>query len=84
MWSINASLISGVMIPVAEDDLGFFAVLLADGDFFSELLVDENSVSAFRFWLGGVNGSEEEVGDGELVSVLTGMMEDEWKKGTAM
>jgi hypothetical protein len=62
------------MVPVAEDDLGFLEVLLAVGDFFSELLIDENSVSAFRFCLGGVNGSEEELGDGELVSALTGIM----------
>jgi hypothetical protein len=54
--------------------LGFLEVLLADGDFFSELLIDENSVSAFRSCLGGVNGSEEELGDGELISALNGMM----------
>jgi len=34
----------------------------------------ESVLTAFRFCLGGVNGSEEEVGDGELVSVLTGMV----------
>ena len=62
------------MVPVAEDDLGFLEVLLPDGDSFSELLIAENSVSAFRFCLGGVNGSEEELGDGELVSALTGIM----------
>jgi hypothetical protein len=76
MWSINASLMAGVIVLVGVD-LIFLEVLLADDGFFSELLIDENSVSAFRFCLGGVNGSEEEVGDGELVSVLTGMMEDE-------
>jgi hypothetical protein len=76
MWSINASLMAGVIVLVGVD-LIFLEVLLAEGDFFSELLIDEYSVSAFRFRLGGVNGSEEEVGDGELVSVLTGMMEDE-------
>jgi len=76
MWSINASLIAGVMVPAAEDDLGFLEVLCGDDAFLSKLPVDdrESVLTAFRLCLGGVNGSEEEVGDGELVSVLTGMV----------
>jgi hypothetical protein len=60
-------------------DLSFLEVLLADDGLLSGLLVEdrESVMTAFRFCLGGVNGSENELGDGELVSVLTGMMEDE-------
>jgi hypothetical protein len=68
-------LIAGVIVLVGVD-LGFLEVLLADNGFLSELPVEERDsvLAAFRFCLGGVNGSEEEAGDGELVSVLTGMV----------
>jgi len=76
IWSINASLIAGVMVPVAGEDLGFLQVLLADDGFLLKLLVEdgESVLTVFRFCLGGMNGSKEEWGDGELVSVLTGML----------
>jgi len=62
-------------VPVAGEDLVFLEVPLTDDGFLSGVLLDEESISAdFRFCLGGVNGSEEELGDGELVSVLTGML----------
>jgi len=61
-------------MPVAEEDLVFLEVLLADDGFLSGVLLDEESISTdFRFCLGGVNGFEEELGDEELVSILTGM-----------
>ena len=64
------------MVRVAEDDLIFLQVPLADDVFLLELLVEdgESVLTVLRFCLGGVNGSEEELGDGELVSVLTGML----------
>jgi len=64
------------MVRVAEDDLVFLQVPLADDVFLLELLVEdgESVLTVLRFCLGGVNGSEEELGDGELVSVLTGML----------
>lgn len=42
IWSISASLIAGVMVLVAGDDLAFLGLgeILADDGFFSELSVD--------------------------------------------
>lgn len=70
MWSISASLMAGVIVLVAGEDLGF----LADNDFFSELVSEGGLAFAFRFFLGGVNGSDESFGDGEADSDLTGIV----------
>ena len=58
-------------MPVAGEALAFLAVLLADDDFASSVLLEvrESESTAFRFCLGGVTGQVEEGGDEELISV---------------
>jgi hypothetical protein len=49
-------------------DVGFWSGLLADDS-------EERVLLVFLFCLGGVNGAEELLGNGELASVLTGIVD---------